>query len=648
QVPEGWFGITSGPADRFALVVAPVSQTLVAVYGNASVIGTLQAQRFDFDVGEWGAAVEVSVNPDVAGGVDQRSWNWVAAIALPDDRLLAITEGTGSRFDTYVSEDRGTTWAKYAEAGGGDDSLADLAAGVYFRGSLVLFTADAGGALKQNGSRDLATSWEDLDIGTSVNVDAVAVDVLPNDGGIVLATLDASDSRVRVRVLQSAFQPYDDVTSVIVEDVAADDLVLAVDGAGALWVWIRETAEPDEIRVFVSYDGGQNWEDRLTWATTSPANPLSYHAGNAAVSPTRLTGRYCRGHLFVAHNSRQPTSTSLASWLGSYVCAGWSNLVFADESFAGLDGSAGLRQIGIPIELPANVSAAWANVGSLPPSIATPGELSFTSLTTLFGWTRLDPAGTTGNPLTVHFDYRIASGSYTTPTSRQAAAVVRVGGVSSFHEVELRFLDDQTVLWDATLGASIGTIAIDNTVGHDWIVALDALGAVTVAYRTPLASRWTVVETTVSENDAGGATNRFEFGLFGSGVVGSTRSRHWFVADEALDTWTFRGRADPIGGNVTTARRPLPGVGSSTRATFLAATRGPGVRNEVLTVEPFYRYGVENLFPRLSPSPVRPWRSTDTSADQIIAWDIRSTTSALDRLGSVWHHGLALPGCNFR
>ncbi|MEM6931216.1 MAG: hypothetical protein AAF602_30070, partial [Myxococcota bacterium] len=104
QVPEGWFGITSGPADRFALVVAPISQTLVAVYGNASVTGALQAQRFDFDVGEWGAAVDVSVNPDVAGGVDQRSWNWVAAIALPDDRLLAITEGTGSRFDTYVSE----------------------------------------------------------------------------------------------------------------------------------------------------------------------------------------------------------------------------------------------------------------------------------------------------------------------------------------------------------------------------------------------------------------------------------------------------------------------------------------------------------------------------------------------------------------
>ncbi|MEO0495711.1 MAG: hypothetical protein AAF081_20065, partial [Actinomycetota bacterium] len=271
----------------------------------------------------------------------------------------------------------------------------------------------------------------------------------------------------------------------------------------------------------------------------------------------------------------------------------------------------------------------------------------FTSLTTLFGWTQLDPAGTTGNPLTVHFDYRIASGSYTTPTSKQAAAAFRVGGASSFYEFELRFLNDQTVLWDTTRGGSVGAIPIDNTVWHDWLVSVSSAGAVTVAYRTPLATRWTFVETAVEENDAAGATNRFQFGIFGSGVVGTTRSRHWFIADELLDTWTTRGRADPIGGNVTTARRPLPGVGSSLRATFLSATRGPGVRNEVLTVDPFYSYGVENLFPRLSPSPARPWRSTDT-AEQILAWDLRSSTGALDRLGSVWHHGVALIGCNFR
>ncbi|MEM6930170.1 MAG: hypothetical protein AAF602_24740, partial [Myxococcota bacterium] len=41
QVPEGWFGVASGTADRFALVVAPVSQTLVAIYGGSSSTNTL-------------------------------------------------------------------------------------------------------------------------------------------------------------------------------------------------------------------------------------------------------------------------------------------------------------------------------------------------------------------------------------------------------------------------------------------------------------------------------------------------------------------------------------------------------------------------------------------------------------------------------
>ncbi|MEO0601388.1 MAG: hypothetical protein AAF211_08135, partial [Myxococcota bacterium] len=649
QVPEGWFGVASGTADRFALVVAPVSQALVAVYGNSTATAPLRGAWFDFDAGEWVSAIDVSVNPDATGGLDQAAWDWVAAVALPDDRLLAITEGTSSQFDTYLSENRGRTWSKYAEAGGGGGASLDLAGAVYFRGSIALFVANAGATLFQNGSRDLATSWEEVDIGTTLSVDAIAVDVLPNDGGIVLATLDATDSFVRVQVLQSAFQPYDEVSSVIVESVAADDMVMAVDGAGAIWVWIRETAEPDEIRVFVSYDGGTTWSDRLTWATTAPANILSYRSENTSIYPTQLHGRYCRGNLFVAHNSNQPTTTSLANWLGTYVCSGWSNLVFVDESFAGLDVlTTQTRQTGIPIELPVNISADWTNVGTTVPTIVAPGELSFSSLLSLAGWTQLDPAGTAGNPLTVHFDYRIASGTFNTSTSRQAAAVFRVGGSSSFYEFELRFLNAETVLWDTTRGGSIGSIPIDNTLWHDWIVSVSSAGAVTVAYRTPLASRWTVVETALEENDSAGASNRFQFGIFTAGVIGSTRSRHWFIADELLDNWIGRGRADPIGGNVTTARRPLPGVGSAARATFLSATRGPGIRNEVLTVDPVYSFGIENLFPRLSPSPARPWRSTDTSSDQIIAWDIRSTTSELDRLGSVWHHGVALLGCNFR
>lgn len=648
-IAHAWFGAAFDPAqsfDRFDLVVTPVSQQLVLVYVDSSETHALSGTAFDFTDPGWGPAVTVSANADAAGGADTQIWDWVTATALPNDRILALGYATGQfTFDTYASDDRGQTWSKYADAPVGALGVNTIGRVVYFRGQMALFLGRPGFALTQQASRDLATSWSAVPLTSTLNVNAVAVDVLANEGGIVLATLDSADARIRVRVLQSAFQPFDEVTAVTVVDEAMLDVLLAVDGAGAVWVWGRTSVDADEIKVFLSVDEGQSFTEAQTSAF---GDALAYRSGNNAIVLTNLVGRFCRGHLVAAHNSSAPVSAALAGNVGTLWCAGWSNRVAPDGGFAWFDATTQRFQTGVPVELPVNISADWTNVGLTAPTIVAPGELSF-DVAAQPSIVQLDPAtATRGNPMTVGFSFRIASGSFAA-SSLVVGAAVRVADAVGTYDLELRLGNDEAIVHDAVANSTIATIVLDNTAWHDWLISVSDTGDVVVAYREPLSTRWidVVVATGVlALGTTTTANNRFRLGVF-INATGTVRSRHWFVGERGFTDLFQRGREDLLGGTITTAKSPIPGLGSELRAGFLSASRGPGRRNETFVARPFYAFGVDNLFPQVSPSPSRPWRSLDT-AEQAFVFDLRTSSTDDDRLGPVWHHALVLVGCNFR
>ena len=87
----------------------------------------------------------------------------------------------------------------------------------------------------------------------------------------------------------------------------------------------------------------------------------------------------------------------------------------------------------------------------------------------------------------------------------------------------------------------------------------------------------------------------------------------------------------------------IPEIGTATQSAFISAGRGPGRFGDAFSVEPFYDFGIDRIFPSVSPSPSDPWRSADLT-EQLIVWDFGQAT----RFGEVWLMVAALINTNIK
>ena len=656
--------------DVFDLVVTQESQQLILLYAE-DVLGEIFAKRFEFPIvdattnpqtaptgtGTWGAEVVVSVNPNApAAAADTQLPGGITGVALPNGRVLAFGSNTSNgRLSVYSSDDDGATWDPYAVPA----SNSALGTGivksraVFYRGDIVVFSERSSDGIGQQGSNSLGTKFSTVvDESTPLDTSVCAV-ALPNNAGIVLGYIRAADSLPVVRILSSAFQPYTNSTEIEVDPaITIDDMELSADGSGRLFVYGR-IATSDVVRVWFSLDSGSTWE------IIGGSEPSLYISHDNDARLVNFAVVHCRGWAILAHNWVSAVGNEDGS-IGTLWSAGWGSFsnggsVLADNPIRlrngwGTDtsGSASSSsQTGIPIELPADTSD-WIHAGAVAPTLESPGELEF-AIVASNGYAELPAAGPVGQSQTFMFDMKITSGTVDDAALNVGAALRIADGVNDF-EVEVRFNNSiaggRIRVIDVN-GATVGDIAPwDTDEVTQFAVAVDGGGRLVTTYRRPWHTRWfqgpSLEASTLVDGGPAAATNRIQFGTVAAATTVTSRWRLWFHQSNSFENGEFvlgveapdpQGKFIDIGGLINNIPSPLPEIGDETRAAFLSAQRGPGRKTAVYTVAPLHDFGIDRLFPGVSPSPDEPWRSQDGTAAQRIVFDLGADT----RLGPIWH-----------
>ena len=632
------------PHETFDLVVTRDEQAIVCLFVETTGPNAIEATSFDFAAASptWSPSVVASVDPyDAASAPQLVSDNVVAGCALPSGRVLAMGKDPNSatgRF-AYASDDQGATWFQYAAAEDMNTTNPVRWRMAYYRGDVVLFAESAFGQIYQTGSGDLATTFQFVSFLDACGSD-VAVDVLPEDAGLVLSYIRDADSHPVVRVISGAFSPFADALEVEVAAVPLDYMTSAIDGVGNVWVFGVPTATPNRIAVWQSTDAGQSFI----------ARPDLYASNDADTFLRKLTAAFVRGWAVVAHTWTADESAALNGSIGTLWAGGWSS--FQTQNWAGLDGiEVGIT--GIPIEIPSNMSG-WALVG-IAPTLEPPGELQFNTTGAVASSVvyQLDP----GEPILAMFEFALTAGDGSSTTADVFFAAAHSDPGLSDHELlgkvdalngRIRFLD--------VYGASdVGDIAIDVTLPVQVVISIDVTGRYLVLYKRPWATRWQRGPESAPFflTNGGGAlpASRYRFG-HGSTGTNTSRWRQWCAVNLKIGT-RLSGvgytPAEPFGvlpygGEVTGAPRPIPEVGSESAAAFLSATRGPGRIDEQYAIAPVFDYGADRLLPILSPSPDEPFRTVDAASEVVLVFEYGAATT----LGPAWQWAFAFLRTNFK
>lgn len=672
---NGWVGAVWSDAEEynfFDLVVIPTTQELILLYvhsGPGVVNEKGHAKQFDFALAEpaWGPEIDVTEDPNsVLAG--QATYDSVCGVALPNDRVVSYWQKNRTVV-AYFSDDAGATWDTYAlPALDVVTGAVDRMRAVFYRGDVALFTGidDAGeGAayqtIRQFGSNSLGTKFIEVsecdDCGTSVS--AVAI---PGNGGIAVAYSNFADDFPAVRILSSCFDPINEATEIVLESLAVEDMIVTVDGTGTLWVTARITGgDANNVWVWFSIDGGASW-DRIKPEASDGFGLHVTHDTNTRIR--NFAGTWCRGWQVMAHQWAANPGNEGDS-IGTMWSSGWSSLTTGGEdldsmflrriAWAADSGSPAIGSTGIPIELPNDT--IWNNSGTLG-TLEAPGELEF-AVVALNGHVLLNPASPAGgDDLGFFFEGKITAGTGSS-TSLAAGFEMEVGDGVENYQVEFRFdaANSRIRVFDIHGASTIIDIAIDVSEFVQLAVGIDGSnGEIRFVYRRSFMTHWidaTPGLTLLTDGGALGSVNIIRFGSIAAPSTVTMRCRQWHHFDleftkpqttAGLEIGLQAGARIQAGGSVNTLPIAVPEIGTATASAFIAAERGPGRDQDNFTIDPFFDFGIDRIFPTVSPSPSDPWRSDNDLTEQIIAWDFGEST----RLGQVWLLFAGLFGVNFK
>lgn len=594
---------------------------------------------------DWGQAVAASIS-NHAGP---------CLLALPGGRVLLFVTHEDVAANTatvrmFYSDDDGATWVLGsptclpASVATNTYTIRRLRA-AYLDGQILLllwrFDPSSGPSdvLLQYASDDLGGSFRQV----SSTTNAGLPDVVATEGRLVVAYVPRSgESKAGDpcwSVLGSAWSPLDEEyaatlgTRIGTADAATFDgnsnisqsakLCLCADERGILYAYWGDTD------LYGAMQDGTLAATSGTWEPlgTSSGQPIFDLAASDYLREAACT--FQRGRVLLAASNTASTATTddyLAVWyLGGYTTTELPASELAIPWWIASSGSfANIPATWIPIELPQNTGWTAAGTASSE-TIGTSGTSWSLNVQTAANtrYYSIAPTASTAGVMATWVAKAISG----TSTEMQVTLIASGGGAGA-DDYQLHVYMDQAAIsmYDGATLRQSDTTAI----GSGWVQFLAAAnsGKASVWYRAYDADEereWIALGTgeTLTAQSLGTAN----LAQFGTNTANGTYQVEYLyfchISGAPVGNSLAAGQTNPN----DLAGRP---IGSAPmylhNGVWVRATGGPaigtGAAGDGWTIAPRYDYGVENLDPRISPSPRDAWRSTQVASDEYVAWQI--------------------------
>jgi hypothetical protein len=643
---------------------------LCALRGDGSLAPErVVIKRFDVSGGTFAWSTVESINPSD----DLGAQTWPCLLELPDGRVLVffwiVDTGTSkAQIQTWQSTDRGDTWtlasrfALRTEVDNATWNLGRIRAG-YGNGQILLVAqltnpvppSTEGEALIQWASDDQGASFTTIytfDIAADEN--GAVPDILPlASGGFWIIYQDpVNGPRNAARRISTAWQSMGDVTIEPRDEVDQpnEDLAAWAGEDGAWYYAVRANAGTiSNVTLVRSLDEGVTWTRMESGSGASvfegiwiPGDTTTYLTDFCAVET-------CGRTVFI---TRVSTTASIDSYsVAALYLGGHSTVTMPSRTtFREDTAQQTWKFTWLAIEEPDDITATWTRTLAGGATVAL--EEDGLHLTTAAGAD------------TAYYDTNGAGLGLPPDVTQELTAVFEVTGVSGGALTALRIgivmriadgVDDYGVrIAMTTTGYRVLDDADGSQVGSDQTLDLTQPAQIKVCIGAEIVRIWHRTATTpghperewvagptgaLDSNGAPAARANIRWGHI-IAPVAATES-YWrivclgYLDDDVVGLQNGQTNPDDLfarGYSASPIR--LPGL------VRIAAADGPTYVGDLWNIDTEYEYGVEQLDPRISPSPSRVYKAT-ANTEQIFVFDISEESGANTRLETTtWAFGL--------
>lgn len=581
----------------------------------------------------------------------------ICACVIPQtERILAFCFIPAGTSKSFYSDDGGANWSEYRRffwTGGSiaDTTVDECTVEVDRYGNLLMVLTD-------NNTGDYWT-FRSTDGGSSFTfvTNGTAWGNKPtlrrtSSGTLLLTYIAQATGLPKAIVLEDAYDTIAGKTAVSLDTDNTGYVRAVVDDDGTCYAVIMDgdSTDADQWRVARSTDDGATWTLYTQGAMQcgALANP-----GNRRYWPRAAA---CSAGEVVVAATPQMTATTPTTddSLVSVVLGGWSNIEMPSSSAT--NAQSRILRFGYGYD---GSSLVTANVWLPGETLANQGwTAAGTAETILGGYHRFNPAAATSNASVtftnagtlshVFAEMRVVSGG-SIGSGDAAIRVRRANGVYDY-TVVIRASTTQYVLYDVNGAAQIGsTQNVDMTTDYvQFRIMWSSSGGVTVWHRARGSSVWLLGPSGAATNTPAGANDQIAVGAL---VAATVDVRYGMIgwSPQGLLNSTVDGAFGvnrlEWGKALAGAPYPVRDQGSATRIARLSVGGGGGRYGEAFQLDAVYDYGVDKLFPHLSPSPRSGWRSTQKAANERFVFDFGTPAGGNDtRLDPGWCLALAFVG----
>lgn len=601
--------------DLFCACVIPSSQKVVVVYNSGA---TTRFKVYDPVTATWSAADNIANTTAVSGAI------WVGA----DERLYFASGVAGTRNVLFYSDDEGANWTEAAT------NIFDTNPTTYRRvvrlGDELMCISHqntAGTLIRQHASSTLGTSWTNHsgDVSTWDCADATAT---PSGKIVVLLKKDA-DNRLYSTTLGSVWEPFNGPTPVTVSSTTFDgDISVWATPDGRVWATARKAAD---YYLFYSDDDG------ITWVQ---ADYGWYSSGDTSTYPTIVIALPTAGGSLIIHQGVGSPSSFAAKSIYSCFLGGWSSITFGEDSLSssaahlqkrigfGRHGTA-ITNTWIPLDTPSDVSY-WSASGTGTDVLGA----GFTTITTSADTRYFSKATSTNRAVMLVYGIQLLTGGGM--SGEIGSDIAETTGASS---TSSRVSISETDISLVSTGGGTSTVSVDAPNAPLIIAHFARNGKHWAYFRSLNDNVWILIgyhEPTPSGLAAG-------FARWGHPSAGTGESQWLFcnlfsraTSDTPFGAWqdTDATLRDRTGKPLTLHPFPIGNFTEAGLATFLRASDGPVLAQEVHTIAEVPDYPAAALHPTVAPSPRVTFRSRSTSS-QTFVWTPDGTNR--QSLGSRTH-----------
>lgn len=587
-------------------------------------------------------------------------------VEIPEDGLLLLflVNADGRNLIMVASDDGGATWT----AGNSyhvlqEDlpvsSTINEVRAAYSNGEMVLFiqwTPGGGGSeIAQYASVDRGVRFDQVaeawgvagDAPNALSVTALAA------GGFLLTYADgdavAADTRYKTRRIGSAWEDVQNATAitVTVDRVTPGRPSVAVwtDEDGVLYlVCALSTGTETFTAIFRSMDSGDTWEP---WG--GPVATLIPGATTAELNEFAATSTGGLGLLITRYTvptSNDSNSALMCVYLGGF---GTQTLPATDEAIGGTpvvttnfpdtqyicwsesDDNSKPGGFWTSIELPD--SLGWTATGAGGTGTITADlELQIATVANTRGYRR-QHTDSTVTTLIAEVEVQVNSGGSLSTKDIAAEFVLSdydgtPASATFTYALSIRIAGTGWRLYDDNAGAQVGSTVVLGMGERIKIrIVIDNDGNVLTFYAKhgPQRTAWTAgPASTTLTNTPADVPNEIEFG----NLAAATATSEWIHAGYCFWGWRW---APPSNAAATLAAGfsnsgDLHGRMYSALPVLvhdgvrIAAVDGPTLGGDSWTITPEHTYSLDNIFPLISPSPRRVWRSAADSVEEYVVW----------------------------